>query len=99
LAPGQTQPPSSQVETLGQGLAASGLATLCDMSRYKQITFKILLEKKMAINKEWHEKNLMPKNATFEERVKWHLEHQEQCKCAPIPKKLKEEMNKKGYIS
>ena len=27
----------------------------------------------MKINKEWHEKNKMPKNAKFEERVKWHL--------------------------
>lgn len=29
----------------------------------------------MAINKEWHSKNRMPKNANFEQRVKWHLDH------------------------
>jgi len=55
---------------------------------------KILI---MAINKSWHEKNKMPKNASFEERVRWHLEHQKNCSCAPIPEKLKEEMRKKGY--
>lgn len=51
----------------------------------------------MAINAEWHRKNRMPKNATFEQRVKWHLAHTKNCKCRPgIPKKLKEEMKRKG---
>lgn len=46
----------------------------------------------MKINKEWHEKNKMPKNPTFEQRVKWHLEHQKNCNCRPIPQKLLSEM-------
>jgi len=50
----------------------------------------------MKTNKEWHEKNKMPKNANFDQRVKWHLEHQKNCSCRPIPKKLSEEMTKKG---
>ncbi len=48
----------------------------------------------MKINKEWHEKNRMPKNPTFEERVKWHLAHQKNCQCRPIPEKLLQEMKK-----
>jgi hypothetical protein len=48
------------------------------------------------INKDWHESHKMPARATFEERVKWHLEHQAHCQCAPIPKKLLAEMNEKG---
>jgi len=52
----------------------------------------------MKLNKQWHEKNKMPKNASFDERVKWHLEHQKNCSCAPIPKKLLEEMKNKGII-
>ena len=48
----------------------------------------------MKINKEWHLKNKMPKNPTFEQRVKWHLEHAKNCTCRPIPDKLKEEMKK-----
>ncbi len=51
----------------------------------------------MAINKEWHEKNHMTKNPSFEERIKWHLEHIKNCSCAPIPKKLLEEMKRKKY--
>ncbi|MDF2188905.1 hypothetical protein [Paraflavitalea sp. CAU 1676] len=50
----------------------------------------------MKMNKAWHEKHPMPKNAGFEQRVKWHLEHQQHCSCRPIPAKLAEEMKKKG---
>jgi len=45
------------------------------------------------INKAWHEKNKMPKNPTFEQRVKWHLAHQQHCQCRPMPEKLLEEIN------
>jgi hypothetical protein len=55
---------------------------------------------KMTINKEWHINNKMPKNATFEEKVRWHTEHNKNCSCRPgFPKKLKEEMKKKGIKS
>lgn len=50
----------------------------------------------MKINKEWHEKNKMPKSATFEQRVKWHLEHLKNCSCRrEIPKKLAGEMKRR----
>lgn len=50
------------------------------------------------LNREWHLKNRMPQNATFEQRVKWHLEHQKHCQCRPIPAKLLEQMKAKGLI-
>jgi len=50
----------------------------------------------MKTNKEWHEKNRMPKNANFQQRVAWHLEHQKNCNCRPIPEKLLKEMKGKG---
>lgn len=50
----------------------------------------------MKTNREWHLKHRMPVNATFEQRVKWHLDHQKNCQCRPIPAKLLEEMKKKG---
>jgi hypothetical protein len=50
----------------------------------------------MVINREWHLKNKMPKNATFEERVNWHREHNKNCTCHHgFPKKLEEEMKKR----
>ena len=52
----------------------------------------------MKINAEWHLANKMPKNAKFEERVKWHLAHAENCSCRPIPEKLKNEMIDKGIL-
>jgi hypothetical protein len=48
------------------------------------------------INREWHEKNRMPENASFDERVNWHREHQKNCSCRQIPGNLLEEMKKKG---
>lgn len=49
-------------------------------------------------NKEWHDKHPMPKNPTFRQRVDWHIEHQKNCQCRPIPAKLVEEMKKKGIM-
>lgn len=49
----------------------------------------------MKINAEWHKKNKMPKNPTIEQRIKWHLEHQKNCSCRPIPEKLLGEMKKR----
>jgi len=49
----------------------------------------------MKINKEWHLKNKMPKNATLEHRIAWHLAHAKACSCRPIPPKL-QEMSDKG---
>ena len=50
----------------------------------------------MKINKEWHTKNRMPKNPSFEEKAHWHIEHQKNCKCRPIPEKFMKEMVKRG---
>ena len=48
----------------------------------------------MKINKAWHEKNKMPKNPTVKQRLKWHLAHQQNCACRPIPKTLTEEIKR-----
>lgn len=47
------------------------------------------------LNKEWHLTHRMPKNATIEERIAWHLEHSKHCNCMPIPDKLKAEIKKR----
>lgn len=47
----------------------------------------------MSINASWHQKNVMPKNATTEQRIKWHLAHAKACGCRPIPAKLLEVIN------
>ncbi|MDD5686479.1 MAG: hypothetical protein PHE88_01430 [Elusimicrobia bacterium] len=50
----------------------------------------------MTINKEWHQKNKMPKNPKTEQRLKWHLEHSKNCFCRPITKQLLDEIKKRG---
>src|SRR5512143_1491254 len=46
----------------------------------------------MTLNAEWHRRNEMPKNATTEQRIAWHVEHAKYCGCRPIPPKLKQLM-------
>lgn len=48
----------------------------------------------MKLNKEWHLANPMPKNPTLRQRIEWHLEHAENCRCRKIPEKLKEQVKK-----
>ncbi len=45
-------------------------------------------------NKEWHEKNRMPKNSIFAQRVTWHKEHAKNCECRPIQESIKKEIEK-----
>lgn len=49
------------------------------------------------INAEWHSKHKMPKNPSFEERAKWHLEHAQVCGCRAMSDKLKAELLEHGY--
>jgi hypothetical protein len=48
----------------------------------------------MKINKEWHEKNRMPKNPTREQRVEWHIAHVANCACRLPSDKLKAEIDR-----
>lgn len=41
------------------------------------------------LNADWHRANLMPKNATLEQRVAWHVEHAANCACRPMPDSIK----------
>lgn len=50
----------------------------------------------MAINKEWHTKHKMPKNASVKERIEWHLEHEKNCSCRVMPEALRKRMKEFG---
>jgi hypothetical protein len=50
------------------------------------------------LNKAWHEKHKMPKKATLEQRIRWHLAHRKHCACRPIPSKLADEMCARGLL-
>ena len=40
------------------------------------------------MNAAWHGRNPMPRNATTEQRVRWHRAHAKYCGCRPIPPPL-----------
>lgn len=46
----------------------------------------------MKINKKWHLKNRMPKNATLNQRIQWHVDHARECACRPIPKNIQNKL-------
>jgi hypothetical protein len=48
------------------------------------------------INKEWHLANKMPKKASLDERIKWHVEHARNCKCRVLGGKILKEIQKRG---
>jgi len=48
------------------------------------------------LNREWHEKNRMPKNATIDQRVEWHTKHARNCNCRKLEGKILEEIQKRG---
>lgn len=47
------------------------------------------------INAAWHDAHPMPRNATLDQRIAWHVEHARHCGCRPIPEKLRAEMTKR----
>jgi hypothetical protein len=50
----------------------------------------------MEINRKWHKAHRMPKNATVQQKIRWHLGHQKHCGCREMPKALINEMKKRG---
>ncbi|WP_171017217.1 hypothetical protein [Maribacter sp. ACAM166] len=52
----------------------------------------------MKTNKAWDQAHKMPKNATTDQRIAWHLEHKKNCDCRDITDKLKVEIKKRGLI-
>jgi hypothetical protein len=53
----------------------------------------------MPINASWHRANPMPKNATLDERVVWHLAHARACGCRAIPATVRRELTRRGLAA
>jgi len=49
---------------------------------------------RMRINEAWHKANVMPKNATLDQRILRHAEHAKHCACRPVPPPLLELVEK-----
>lgn len=53
----------------------------------------------MKINKEWHEAHRMPRNATLEQRLDWHVNHAANCNCREMPPSIRAELEARGLIT
>jgi hypothetical protein len=51
---------------------------------------------KPKLNRQWHEANRMPRNASRSERLRWHQRHATVCGCRPIPESLLSGISEKG---
>lgn len=50
----------------------------------------------MKLNREWHEAHKMPRNATLEQRLDWHLMHAANCQCREMPPGIRRELEARG---
>lgn len=49
----------------------------------------------MKINKAWHLAHPMPKNATLDQRVEWHIAHRKACRCRELPESIVKELRRR----
>ena len=53
---------------------------------------------KRVINQEWHLAHKMPRNATLEQRLEWHVMHSANCGCRDMPDTIRRELEARGLI-
>ena len=69
-------------------LGEAFVATLAPGSRSKARK-KVSASSRPRLNAEWHERHPMPKNPTTEQRLSWHVDHEKNCGCRPMPASLR----------
>lgn len=62
------------------------------------MSFGVMEKEIPKLNAVWHAAHPMPKNATLEQRIQWHLEHHKNCTCREIPEKLMVEIRKRNLL-
>lgn len=53
----------------------------------------------MKIKREWHLAHPMPRNASLEQRLEWHAEHEVNCGCREMPSDMRKELEARGLIA
>jgi len=49
------------------------------------------------LNRQWHEAHKLPRNASLEERLNWHVLHAENCGCRAMPDSIRRELEARGW--
>ena len=50
------------------------------------------------LDREWHQTHRMPKNATLDQRIEWHMAHAANCGCRDMPARIRAEIEKRGLV-
>jgi hypothetical protein len=50
----------------------------------------------MKLNAGWHKANPMPRNATLDQRVTWHVAHAAACACREMPPGIRNEIARRA---
>lgn len=53
----------------------------------------------MKLNREWHLTHKLPRNASLEERLNWHMLHAENCRCREMPESIRRELEARGWTA
>lgn len=48
------------------------------------------------INSKWHAAHKLPRKATLDERIEWHIKHAVECACRPMPASILAELDRRG---
>ena len=51
----------------------------------------------MKINAAWHLAHKLPRNASLEQRIDWHMMHAENCGCREMPETIRRELEARGW--
>lgn len=51
------------------------------------------------LNAAWHDTHPMPKSATLDQRVTWHLAHAKACGCRAMPATVAAELKRRGIAA
>lgn len=51
----------------------------------------------MKLNREWHLTHKLPRSASHEERLNWHVLHAENCQCREMPDAIRRELEARGW--
>jgi hypothetical protein len=84
-------PPGCQTDKAVKAWVELGeafVATLTQGSRPKARK-KVNVSSRPRLNAEWHERHPMPKNPTTKQRLSWHMDHERNCACRPMPASLR----------
>jgi hypothetical protein len=50
----------------------------------------------VTVNAAWHDAHPMPKGATLDQRVAWHVAHAKACGCRAVPATIAAELERRG---